>query len=104
VVQVEIATGVYPYDTWANVFQQLNQVLSKPAPRLPSDGSFSPDCQYFVKRCLEKDPHERPKYPELLAMPFLNNARNERQFSMSRFIVEILDAPEPPQASTGRRA
>ncbi|KHJ84989.1 kinase domain protein [Oesophagostomum dentatum] len=23
---VEIATGVYPYDTWANVFQQLNQV------------------------------------------------------------------------------
>ncbi|KAK5972950.1 Dual specificity mitogen-activated protein kinase kinase [Trichostrongylus colubriformis] len=100
---VEIATGNYPYEIWVTPFQQLKQVIEEPAPRLPSDGTFSPDCQYFVQRCLEKDPHERPKYPELLAMPFLDSARNEKQFSMARFVVEILDAPQPPQPSTNKR-
>ncbi|ETN87300.1 kinase domain protein [Necator americanus] len=119
---VEIATGNYPYDIWVTPFQQLNQnavileyynvflaildysrVFEEPAPRLPSDGSFSADCQYFVQRCLEKDPLERPKYPELLAMPFLNSARNEKQFSMAKFVVEILDAPQPPQPPTKKR-
>ncbi|KIH58147.1 kinase domain protein [Ancylostoma duodenale] len=86
---VEIATGNYPYDIWVTPFQQLNQVLNQPAPRLPSDGSFTPECQHFVQRCLEKDPLQRPKYPELLAMPFLNSARNEKQFSMAKFMVEV---------------
>ncbi|KAK6033681.1 kinase domain protein [Ostertagia ostertagi] len=100
---VEIATGNYPYEIWVTPFQQLKQVIEEPAPRLPSDGSFSADCQYFVQRCLEKNPHERPKYPELLAMPFLDSARNEKQFSMARFVVEILDAPQPPETSTNKR-
>ncbi|VDL76133.1 unnamed protein product [Nippostrongylus brasiliensis] len=100
---VEIATGNYPYSIWATPFQQLKQVIDEPAPRLPSDGSFSADCQYFVQRCLEKNPHERPKYPELLAMPFLDSARNDKQFSMPKFIVEILDAPQPVQVPTNKR-
>ncbi|KAJ1349190.1 Dual specificity mitogen-activated protein kinase kinase sek-1 [Parelaphostrongylus tenuis] len=99
---VEIATGTYPYDIWVTPFQQLKQVIEEPAPRLPSDGSFSADCQYFVQRCLEKNPHERPKYPELLAMPFLDSARNEKQFSMAKYIVEILDASAPSQSSTSK--
>lgn len=40
---------------------------------------------------LEKDYNERPKYPELLAMPFMEQARNEKQFSMARFINEVND-------------
>ncbi|KJH40543.1 kinase domain protein [Dictyocaulus viviparus] len=78
------------YDVRADVWSLgITLVIEEPAPRLPSDGSFSADCQYFVQRCLEKNPHERPKYPELLAMPFLDSARSDKHFIMSKYIVEV---------------
>ncbi|CAB3399828.1 unnamed protein product [Caenorhabditis bovis] len=88
---VEIATGTHPYAQWKTPFDQLKQVVKEPPPRLPMNGQFTTDCQFFVKRCLEKNYNERPKYPELLAMPFMEMARNDKHFSMSRFINEILD-------------
>ncbi|CAD6191087.1 unnamed protein product [Caenorhabditis auriculariae] len=97
---VEIATGTHPYSTWKTPFEQLKQVVKEPPPKLPRDG-FTLDCQYFVKRCLEKDYNERPKYPELLAMPFLEMARNDKSFIMAKFINDLLDAPSnAPQTST----
>ncbi|PAV55671.1 hypothetical protein WR25_01528 [Diploscapter pachys] len=88
---IEIAMGQHPYAQWKTPFEQLKQVVEEPAPQLPVDG-FSEACRNFVRRCLEKDYSSRPKYPELLAMPFLESARNEKTFSMASFICEILDS------------
>ncbi|CAI2356321.1 unnamed protein product [Caenorhabditis sp. 36 PRJEB53466] len=94
---IEIAVGTHPYANWKTPFEQLKQVVKEPPPKLPMESGFSMDCQYFIKRCLEKNYNERPKYPELLAMPFMEQARNEKQFSMARFINEILDTPWRPR-------
>ncbi|CAI5454346.1 unnamed protein product [Caenorhabditis angaria] len=88
---IEIATGTHPYAKWKTPFDQLKQVVREPPPKLPMNEGFSEECQLFVQRCLEKDYNNRPKYPELLAMKFIEAARNDKQFSMSRFINEILD-------------
>ncbi|CAD6192420.1 unnamed protein product [Caenorhabditis auriculariae] len=68
---IEVATGTHPYSAWKTPFEQLKQVV------------------YFVKRCLEKDYNERPKYPELLGMPFLESARKDETFCMAKFIFEV---------------
>lgn len=43
---------------------------------------------------LTKDYNKRPKYPDLLAHCFLDDARNDRKFSMGAFITEILGHSE----------
>lgn len=48
-VQIELATGKFPYDRWKNPFQQLKQVVEDPSPQLPA-GEFSEEFDDFVKQ------------------------------------------------------
>ncbi|KAF8354022.1 sek-1, partial [Pristionchus pacificus] len=95
ITMIEVATGTHPYAKWKTPFDQLKQVVGSPSPRLP-DG-FSEQFNHFVNRCLEKDYNRRPKYPELLANPFLEQARHRvPDFSMSGYVRSILELPDPP--------
>lgn len=50
----EMATGRFPYE-FSNVFiEHLNKILADPEPRLPEDGTFSPELIDFIKKCLQK--------------------------------------------------
>ena len=46
---IEISTGVFPYKTWTTPFEQLKQVVSEEAPRLPAT-PFSHTYQDFITR------------------------------------------------------
>ncbi|CAJ0934684.1 unnamed protein product, partial [Mesorhabditis belari] len=90
---IEISTGTHPYGRWKTPFEQLKQVVQEPPPKLPFDMGFSKEMFNFVENCLMKDFMKRPKYPELLAHPFMESARNEKHFSMSQYVQQYL--PEP---------
>ena len=46
---IEISTGIFPYKTWTTPFEQLKQVVSEDAPRLPAT-SFSHTYQDFITK------------------------------------------------------
>jgi hypothetical protein len=48
-VQMELATGKFPYGRWKNPFQQLKQVVEDPSPQLPP-GVFSEDFEDFIRK------------------------------------------------------
>ncbi|KAH8293346.1 hypothetical protein KR018_007673 [Drosophila ironensis] len=70
---VELATARSPYEGCNTDFEVLTKVLDSEPPCLPSgEGfNFSQEFQEFVIKCLTKNHQERPKYPELLAQPFI---------------------------------
>ncbi|KAH8269703.1 hypothetical protein KR026_010471 [Drosophila bipectinata] len=70
---VELATARSPYEGCNTDFEVLTKVLDSEPPCLPSgEGfNFSQEFQDFVIKCLTKNHQERPKYPELLAQPFI---------------------------------
>lgn len=70
---VELATAIFPYRGCKTDFEVLTKVLESEPPALPIDQGFSIDFQDFVCKCLTKNYHRRPKYPELLAQPFLKH-------------------------------
>ena len=47
ILQMELATGVFPYAAWSTPFDQLAQVVKGDPPRLPP-GQFSPELEDFV--------------------------------------------------------
>lgn len=87
---IEIATGSHPYSGWKTPFEQLKQVVHEAAPRLPSGIDYSEIFQDFVAQCLTKDYTLRPKYPDLLAHPFLQKAKEDKEFDIGAFITETL--------------
>lgn len=54
-------------------------------------------CLFFFS--LTKDYNNRPKYPDLLAHRFLDDARNDHKFSMGAFVQEILGVAERERES-----
>ncbi|GAB0092978.1 dual specificity mitogen-activated protein kinase kinase hemipterous [Sergentomyia squamirostris] len=74
---VELATGSFPYKGCKTDFEVLTKVLESDPPSLPTDQGFSVEFQDFVKKCLTKNSHRRPKYPELLRQPFLKRYEDQ---------------------------
>ncbi|XP_030244370.1 dual specificity mitogen-activated protein kinase kinase hemipterous isoform X2 [Drosophila navojoa] len=70
---VELATARSPYEGCNTDFEVLTKVLDSEPPCLPSgEGyNFSQQFRDFVIKCLTKNHQDRPKYPELLAQPFI---------------------------------
>ncbi|KAH8367525.1 hypothetical protein KR200_006923 [Drosophila serrata] len=70
---VELATARSPYEGCNTDFEVLTKVLDSEPPCLPiGEGfNFSQEFRDFVKKCLTKNHQDRPKYPELLAQPFI---------------------------------
>ncbi|KAH8387568.1 hypothetical protein KR093_007903 [Drosophila rubida] len=71
---VELATARSPYEGCNTDFEVLTKVLDSEPPCLPrGEGfNFSQLFHDFVIKCLTKNHQDRPKYPELLAQPFIN--------------------------------
>ncbi|VDM96404.1 unnamed protein product [Thelazia callipaeda] len=63
---VELAKGEYPYRGCKTEFEVLSRIVYEPAPTLQPEEGFSPVFCDFVRLCLTKDYHVRPKYKELL--------------------------------------
>jgi len=47
-LQIELATGKFPYTQWKTPFEQLKQVVHEPSPTLPDDGLYSDEFRDFV--------------------------------------------------------
>ena len=47
-LQVELATGEYPYCQYRTSFEQLGQILNGPSPTLPEGGPYSETLRDFV--------------------------------------------------------
>lgn len=75
---VELATGAYPYRGCNTDFEVLTKVLEADPPSLPDNQGFTNDFRDFVRQCLIKNFHKRPKYQELLRHEFLNFNKHKR--------------------------
>lgn len=89
---IELATGTFPYNTWGTPFEQLKQVVKDDPPRLPS-GTFSPEFEDLIVKCLQKDYKQRPNYDALLAHPFCQE-HSQKETDVASFVQEILDLPD----------
>uniref|UniRef100_A0A0N5B0U7 mitogen-activated protein kinase kinase n=1 Tax=Syphacia muris TaxID=451379 RepID=A0A0N5B0U7_9BILA len=65
----EVATGKFPYSTWENPFEQLQEVVNGNPPVMKAD-RYSPQFVTFVNSCLIKERKERPKYKDLMQLDF----------------------------------
>lgn len=89
---IEMATGKFPYNTWATPFEQLKQVVKDLPPRL-EPGTFSANFEDFITKCLQKQYQDRPNYEQLLQHPFIAE-HIERNTDISEFVTKILDLPQ----------
>ena len=48
-LQIELATGKFPYSSWGTPFEQLKQVVKDDPPRLPA-GKFTPEFDHFIEQ------------------------------------------------------
>uniref|UniRef100_A0A0K8TKN2 mitogen-activated protein kinase kinase n=1 Tax=Tabanus bromius TaxID=304241 RepID=A0A0K8TKN2_TABBR len=93
---MEVATGTFPYRRWDSVFEQLCQVVQGDPPRLHTSYNgmeFSQEFVDFVNTCLIKEESERPKYRELLELPFIK--RGERSHTdVAAYVCDVLESME----------
>ncbi|GMM35501.1 mitogen-activated protein kinase kinase [Saccharomycopsis crataegensis] len=75
---VEIAIGKFPYPAANNIFEQLSSIVNGEPPSIPKSRNFSVQSSNFIKKCLHKEPSQRPTYAELLEHPWLVNNRRDR--------------------------
>jgi len=92
---LEIATGQFPYKTWATPFEQLKQVVMDPAPTLPRDRGFSPEFHDFTEVCLNKTVTLRANYALLLDHQFLQQHATVTDEDVAPFVRKVLDLPAP---------
>lgn len=84
---LEFTTGKFPYRGWQNAFEALNDVVTRPSPTLPS-GIYSDEFNHFINSTLKKDVNERPRYADLLEMPFIVN---HQDVDISEFVQKFAD-------------
>ncbi|EKF29212.1 protein kinase, putative [Trypanosoma cruzi marinkellei] len=53
-----------------NIFQLLGRIAGDTTPTLPEKPAYSEEARDFVRKCLIRDPQERPSTAELLKHPF----------------------------------
>lgn len=51
-LQIELATGKFPYTQWKTPFEQLKQVVHEPSPTLPDGGPYSDEFRDFIVQWL----------------------------------------------------
>lgn len=89
---IELATGRFPYKSWASPFEQLKQVVTDDPPSLPP-GEFTPDFDDFIRKCLQKKFIDRSNYSQLLNHPFCLTHK-EKITDVATYVSEILDLPD----------
>jgi len=69
---IEMAEGRPPYSDM-HPMRVIFVIPSRPPPTMTIPEDWSPELNDFVKKCLMKDPNERPDATTLLAHPFLKD-------------------------------
>lgn len=76
ITMYELAVGEFPYSKWQTIFDQLNEVVNGPPPKLPSNRNFSEGFVELIETCLVKNADERPKYDQILEMAFIKKSKS----------------------------
>ncbi|XP_073982006.1 dual specificity mitogen-activated protein kinase kinase 7-like isoform X2 [Rhodnius prolixus] len=97
---VELATGKFPYPDCKSDFEVLSRVLQDDPPSLPEGNDFTPHFRDFVKCCLSKDYHVRPKYRKLLEHSFLRKYMEENVDVASWYARCTPSSPSPIHRNT----
>eukprot|EP00002_Diphylleia_rotans_P037951 TRINITY_DN8557_c0_g1_i4.p1 TRINITY_DN8557_c0_g1~~TRINITY_DN8557_c0_g1_i4.p1 ORF type:complete len:341 (-),score=47.65 TRINITY_DN8557_c0_g1_i4:410-1432(-) len=72
---MECANGFFPYasqGSQSSFFDLMDQIVDSDPPSLPSD-KFSKEFRDFTSSCLQKDPQNRAKIPQLMNHPFITH-------------------------------
>jgi serine/threonine protein kinase len=89
ITAIEMAVGEPPHSA-VHPMRAIFMIPNSPAPTLPDPSLFSDDFNYFLKRCLAKDPTKRPGAEELLRTdPFILKAPKKN------IIASLVDACMP---------
>uniref|UniRef100_A0A6A7FWR3 non-specific serine/threonine protein kinase n=1 Tax=Hirondellea gigas TaxID=1518452 RepID=A0A6A7FWR3_9CRUS len=75
ITAIEMATGDPPHAD-VHPMRAIFWIPNKPAPRLPNPNEFSNEFCDFVAQCCIKIPDDRPSADDLLAHPFITNAKS----------------------------
>nr|XP_033780013.1 dual specificity mitogen-activated protein kinase kinase 7 isoform X1 [Geotrypetes seraphini] len=99
IVQVELATGQFPYKNCKTDFEVLTKVLQEEPPLLPNNMGFSMHFQSFVKDCLTKDHRKRPKYNKLLEHTFIRHYET-LDVDVTSWFKDVMAKTESPRTSS----
>ncbi len=70
-VVYELVSGQFPYNFSKVYIEHVERILRDSEPVLPDDGTYSPELQNFITRCLQKNPKDRDSAVELCAHPWI---------------------------------
>ncbi|KAJ2539736.1 Protein kinase C signaling pathway involved MAPKK protein [Coemansia sp. RSA 1933] len=74
---IEVSQNQFPFPPpghpQLSVIELLEYIIHMPVPQM-NKAKFSPDCCDFVRKCLIKDPKDRPTPAQLLEHPFITKA------------------------------
>ena len=73
------------------IFELLEYIVNRPPPKLPRT-IFSEQFRDFVKKCLEKDPNERPDLQTLFAHAWLQGVEEDDNFDISTWVKQLNSA------------
>ncbi|NXG89467.1 MP2K7 kinase, partial [Stercorarius parasiticus] len=99
-LQVELATGQFPYQNCKTDFEVLTKVLQEDPPLLPPAMGFSGDFQAFVRDCLTKDHRKRPKYNKLLEHNFIKRYET-LEVDVATWFKDVMARTESPRTGGG---
>ncbi|KEG14633.1 protein kinase [Trypanosoma grayi] len=89
---ISTVTGKNP---WAppeemNLFNVLGRIAGDTTPTLPERPAYSENARDFVKKCLVRDPQERPFSADLLKHPFFEGCTEEKAVANVKLGVEYM--------------
>ena len=73
------------------IFELLEYIVNRPPPKLPQT-IFSEQFRDFVKKCLEKDPNERPDLRALFAHDWLQGVEEDDSLDISLWVKQLNSA------------
>ncbi|GMT32409.1 hypothetical protein PFISCL1PPCAC_23706, partial [Pristionchus fissidentatus] len=90
ITMVELSRGKYPYANLANEFDIFSEIMRGEPPLLKVDEGFSEEFVDFVRRLLQKEVEQRPKYKDILNHPFIVRSRNDTETDVGEWFTDIM--------------
>jgi len=87
ITTIEMADGQPPYNEM-NPIRAMYMIPYREPPTFSEQKSYSNECRQFLKRCLQKDPKQRPTAKDLLSDPFI--AKSKGPEALKDLIAELV--------------